>query len=554
MSVSTNNQNRIKHTAVFLGWTAVMLFYLFTYFHKYRLYVFIISFVYMLYQEVITLKQPDSQTSGKEISLIDSMGRAIGITSLAFLAYYILPYWPFHFTQLTSQGYALNLITGLFDVLKRNLILEFVLLVMVILGIYKFNSHKYKVLDLIYRYMPIISVSFYILYTWTDNVRTGVFYLAISMIFLFNDILRLINQKETNINKWFITFSVILLLLIAIAPNEMAKMSERGYLEFVLLGNNFTVKNVIFIVVVIAVLEVVCWKYRDTANRISDFFLFLIYGGMLLVCCTLYNYYVGYWLIILLGYIIASLFCTYKNNAQLKEFILITGITILGIYQSHNGRLISFGLLVLCTYIVIGLSKQLNKQENHKKIPYIYRITIMIIIAMGIVTAGRVFEVRNFMSNYRIIIISTVLFLILLLGVGYNPGMFVKNKINEKMSCILFIVLFGMLCFGLTFKGGSKIQISDLKEGQIQITVDAKGKDNVIKEAKQFWLKNPIDIILADGKNTIPQEKEITDISGETSIFIEESGRLKVLAIDEYGIKTTAVRWYHVNPYESLVE
>lgn len=547
--MDTNNVNMIKHTAVYLGWTAVMLFYLFTHFHKYRLYVFIVAFIYMLYQEIIKLKKTDANIY--IVPLTASMGRVVGVTSLVFLAYYIVPYWPLQFGRGMPSGYAMNLFTTLFDITNRNLILQIGILILAVLGIFRLNPNKYKVLDLIYRYLAVSSIVFYIVYAWTDGVRVGVFYIAVTALFLFTDILRYRNEGQSSkINRWFIAFSAVLLVLIVLEPNAMAKMSEKGYLEYVLLGNNLTVINIIVILAVIAALEVVFWKYRETAAQINDMFLFIIFGGILVVCSVLYNCYVGYWPLILMGYMTVSLVYIFRKDADVKGFVLISAVTMLGIYEAHNGRVISFTLFATGISIIYDRAKQMKKRNEDQKFPYIYRLTAMLIITMVIVTAGRIYEVRHLMVNYRTLIIAAGIFLVLVAIAGYNPGMFVRNKLREQRQCILFVAAFAVLCAGLTLKGGSKIHIEELDNGQVEITVDERGKDNTIKSAKQFWLEDAVDTVLAEGQKTIPQEMEISAFSGKIAFSPERSGRLKISVVDKYGIKTTAVRWYHVNPYE----
>lgn len=550
--MDTNHVNRIKHTAVFLGWTAVMLFYLFTHFHKYRLYVFVVAFIYMLYQEIIKIKKPDANTPA--IPLTAVMGRVIGVTSLVFLAYYIAPYWPLQFGRGTAPGYAPNLFISLFVITDRNLVLQIGILILAVLGICRLNPNKYKVLDLIYRYMAISTIGFYIIYAWTGSVRVGIFYFAVTGLFLFNDILRYrIEGVSPKTSRWFIAFSAVLLALIALEPNAMAKMSEKGYLEYILLGNNFTILNLIVILVVIAVLEAVFWKYREKTEQISDLFLLLIFGSILVVCSILYNFYVGYWSLILAGYMTASIIYLFRKDADIKGFLLISVAVVLGIYEAHNGRLISFTLFVVCIFAIYDRAKALKKQDAVQKFPYVYRLTVMIIIAMAITTAGRIYEVRHLMANYRTLIIVALIFVALIAITGFNPGMFVRNKLRDQRQCIVFGVMFAVLCAGLTIKGGSKIHIAEVDKGQFEITVDARGKDNAVKSAKQFWLEDAVDMILAEGQKSLPKETELSSFSEETLFSLERSGRLKISVVDGYGIETTAVKWYHVNPYEETI-
>ena len=550
--MDTNHVNRIKHTTVFWGWTAVMLFYLFTHFHKYRLYVFVVAFIYMLYQEIIKIKKTDANSSAIPLTVV--MGRGIGVTSLVFLAYYIAPYWPLQFGRDTTPGYATNLFKTLFVITRRNLVLQIGMLILAVLGICRLNPNKYKVLDLIYRYMAVSSICFYIIYAWTGSVRVGVFYFAVTGLFIFNDILRYrIEAVSLKTNRWFIAFSTVLLVLIALEPNAMAKMSEKGYLEYILLGNNFTIINIMVVLAVIAVLEMVFWKYRETTEQISDSFLFLIFGSVLIVCGALYNFYVGYWPLIFVGYITVTLVYLFQKNADVKGFLIISAVAVLGIYEAHNGRVISFTLFAVCIFIIYDRVKILKKQDEDQKFPYVYRLTVMIIIALTIITAGRIYEVRHLMANYRTLIIAALIFAALTVITGFNPGMFHGNKLREQVNCIIFAAAFAVLCVGLTIKGGSKIYIDGLDDEQFEITVDARGKDNTVKNAKQFWLEDPVDMILAEGHKSLPKETELSSFSKETIFSLERSGRLKISVVDKYGIETTAVKWYHVNPYEETI-
>ncbi len=545
--MTLSNYNRMKHIWVFLGWTVVMLVNLFTYFHRYRLYIFLIAFIYMLYEEVIQIKNEDSETGEP---LTESVTRIIGVTSLTFLMYYLIPHWPMKFGAGTPYEYIWGLVISPLYIIKRSIGLQCGLLIMLLLGVIKINPRKYLVLDVLYQYMPLSAVCFHIIYAWTGNVRLGVFYFALAGIFLFNDILRYQNDRSKKIkcNGWFTAFSIILLILLAFVPTEMAELSEKGFLTYWLLEKNFTVKNTIFICVIIALLEGICWKYRKKTSKISDEFLFLIWGSIVLVCSIAYNFYSGYWMIILLIYFIISVKCILNSEEQIKGFILNSVAAIALMYEAHSGRIISFGLLVVCIYITYSQITRSRQQPENPKFVYTYQWTVMLLMAIGVVTAGRIFEVRNIMSNYIVLIISAVIFSILVVIMGYNPGIFAKSKKREYINCIPCIILFAVLCAGLTLKGGSSGQIEVSENGKVEMTVEANGEENSVERAELYWMDDAGDTIFAKGENVLPKEEKIKDFSGETSFQLEKSGRLKIIITDQYGVKTTMVRWYHINP------
>ena len=232
----------------------------------------------------------------------------------------------------------------------------------------------------------------------------------------------------------------------------------------------------------------------------------------------------------------------------MKGFILTSAAAIALMYEAHFGRIISFGLLVVCIYIIYSQITRSRQQPENQKFVYTYQWTVMLLMAIGVVTAGRIFEVRNIMSNYIVLIISAVIFSILVVIMGYNPGIFAKSKKREYINCIPCIILFAALCAGLTLKGGSSGQIEVSENGKVEMTVEANGEENSVERAELYWMDDAVDTILAKGENVLPKEEKIKDFSWETSFQLEKSGRLKIIITDRYGVKTTMVRWYHMNP------
>lgn len=277
----------------------------------------------------------------------------------------------------------------------------------------------------------------------------------------------------------------------------------------------------------------------------------------LLVCFALYKCYVGYWWLILVAYItillVYILQTSYKfktNNTQYGSFVICTVAIIFLTYEAHKGK--CFWALAVLTSIIFTILFY-DKSKKDEKQGIIYSTTIVALIGIAIVTGCRIFEARHLVSNYVVLLSVMVLFILIVCFMGYNPGLFSENRKKELLQCSIIGIMFLILCVGISSKGGSYIKMKQ-KGTEVTITFDSKGKKNRVKSAKAYWRDDFTEEIIANGKKTIPKNIKIAGISKKSSYKPEKSGRLKVVVTDQYGIKTTAVRWCRVCEYKADME
>lgn len=556
------SNNKIRIGAIMIGWGIIMAFFLVLHFNTYNLCILLAAVIYLLYIYIIKgIKNADENP--RKISLADSLGRLAGLTGIILLGYYISSFYPFSFFQWEAEGY--QFLVGLF--FKRLLIifsegnplLLFSIILIFVLGIVKINPKKYKVLDLLYRYISFGSVFFYIFYAWTGNVRISLFYFAVVLIYALCGILEWKNKPNNKIkrNRWYEVFSVILLLFIVLENTATVQMVTAGYLEYYLLVKGLRLGNIVFISAILIGGMIICFIYEEKDQVIQDEFLLLLIESAMIVSFFIYRFYVGYWWIILSIYIIVSMvyvligdkqFGKEKNSKRrILEFLLIPVGTIFLTYEAHKGKILSATLFCISVILIYLLNKK--RKQNEKNWISIAKFSSAILCFVGVTSAGYIYEMRNLASNYVLLILTGAMFVGLIWATCYNPKLFTLHY--EPYRCGIIVCFFAIICAAICFKGGSTIKITDVEKCKEEVSVSARGKKNSVKDSKIYWMPDFFNTVFVQGEIELPEEMEFGSTESSWTFDGRNNGRLRVVVIDEYGIKTTGVRWYHTCNYKS---
>lgn len=555
-----NKNNTVVHITAVTGWLLIMGYFLKLHFSVYSLCLLLIAGGYLVYTEILIKSKQTTGDKKEKRLLTDSLDRMIGVTSVTLLGYYILTFWPFEFIEWNGKAYgdvSAAFFMGLVNIFRKgNLVLLLVIIGVFILGIIKINPAKNKVLNALYQYLAAGAVFFYFFYSWTNCVRIGLLYIAITIIFFGGDVIQRKNRPAEKIkrNKWYVRFSLLLFIFLLLEEPAVLFMSKEGYLEYYILVKGFSLINIIFISAVFMLSGTICWIYEEEKEAVEDWFLYLVMESALLVCYTAYIFYVGYWWLILAVYIIISsaFILRIKNwrKADVSKgnkfyFLLFPFSAIFILYEAHNGKMISSLLMLAGIILLYKLNKKLKK--GNKKWMNTAWLSTLAVLFMGVAAAGRIFEARHLYSNYLTLFITGIFFILLIWYSCYNPDLYAQNL--ETIRCGIIICMFAVLCTGICFKSGNNIKVVNKSKNEVAVTVKSRGKENSIKKIEGYWLDDYTDAILIRGEKKLPKVVKLGEIPDKYTTAISKSGRLRIVAEDKHGIKTTGIRWYRICRY-----
>lgn len=561
--MKTKNYN-IIHISALLCWCLVMALFLSKYFSVQALCIFLISAVYLFYVDIMKAEEFRSLRRKRDgaicMSLTNSFRQLLGVSSLTLLGFYIVSFWPFAVMEWKPSewtGFFTLFFTRYVEIFRDgNYILIAVLVVLFSISLFKPNPGKSKVLDLIYRYLLTGVFYFFLFYAYRNDIRTGIFYIGVSIVFFGGDLLHWKNILSEKIekNKWHKWFSFLLLFFFVMEDRIGAYLSQNGYLEYYIFVEGLNLKNFILISLSLIILGIVCWIFEDKEKIVKDSFLCLYNLSTIAIIFFTYRFYAAYWWIILAAYIIGSFvwILLLKENMdeeqpgkQYIQFLTFPATAIFLLFEAHTGRIVSSLLFVISIAIICLSWIKLMKAE--KEWNSIALFSTIVLVCIGITAAGRVYEVRNLSGNYITLFILGVFFTLCIWVCCYNPDVFrVKS---ETLRCGGILCMFAILSLCICFRSGSKIKIERLDNNQVKISASANGKKNSVVSNEEYWTSDYTQAFLMQGNDTLPEEQKISEEIQENTFTVPGSGKIRVVVTDEHGMKTTAVRWFRMCAY-----
>ena len=243
MSKTDRNYNQI---VVLLGWAMINLILLFQHYNNSRLMILIISSVYLVYK--IILK--NEETNKNSFSFPDVLPYITGVSVCMFFSWFIESLWPFQFFDAEGFDFTNRLNQYFFQYLsslsKKN-IFSFVFFCFVaVLSFIKINPSNNKLLNLLYRYCFMISVSYLLIYPSAVKKDAFLLICGISAIFFVSDAIKQIGSKKdsVSVNKWYYMWCSVFIVFLILDDNFSQNLLTNNFVEKVVFMDALKLINI----------------------------------------------------------------------------------------------------------------------------------------------------------------------------------------------------------------------------------------------------------------------------------------------------------------------
>lgn len=541
MSKTDRNYNQI---VVLLGWAMINLILLFQHYNNSRLMILIISSVYLVYK--IILK--NEETNKNSLSFSDVLPYITGVSVCMFFSWFIESLWPFQFFDAEGFDFTNRLNQYFFQYLsslsKKNFFSFVFFCFVAVLSFIKINPSNNKLLNLLYRYCFMISVSYLLIYPSAVKKDAFLLICGISAIFFVSDAIKQIGSKKdsVSVNKWYYMWCSVFIVFLILDDNFSQNLLTNNFVEKVVFMDALKLINIFVFSIILTIMGIICWIYRNSTFSISDTFLCLVILSILLFIYLQYIFYVGYWWLFSIAFIMLLLYFINRmsvNNEgdeikQILTYIVYLAAFIFVFIRAHYGHLISSILFVFSLIIVYVLVKRYKK--NWKNTAF---SSIAVILLMGIWLISHLYETYYNLNHFVNIITLILVFSLIIYIALYNPNIYKFNK--ELKYSLLIVLMFSALCILMYAKSIGYINI--VRNGNVYTITSETGGDI-------YWLDDYMDTSTNEGNAKTIKEKYHTSFIGEIHLNIDKSGRIRITSIDDEGSIITAIRW--VKPYLSI--
>ena len=187
--------------------------------------------------------------------------------------------------------------------------------------------------------------------------------------------------------------------------------------------------------------------------------------------------------------------------------------------------LVNRGMWVLAIAAVIsaGLIFLVKQEES---------LNIRLMIAWFLMGAGAVLTLRKCADNLLAVLVIVLCGIICSVALNWPHPAGIKTRKRMKMIGVNVAVV--LLLLIPCFRQGVSIKVENTAElGKVNITVEARGKDNEIQQAYYYW---------RDGKGQkVSENQSLT--AGQQNLSMENEC-LTIVTVDKNGIETQRKVWF----------
>lgn len=267
-------------------------------------------------------------------------------------------------------------------------------------------------------------------------------------------------------------------------------------------------------------------KEQHTEGNSSTLFMWGFGGLCLVLKCSQTFYFTYVWVLILLyGIIYYVLFEKIRNKNYKNYKWYGVEIPVAAVSISLIMYLVNRGMWVLAIAAVIsaGLIFLMKQEEN---------LNIRLMIAWFLMGAGAVITLRGCMDNLLAVLVIVLCGIICSVALNWPHPARIKTGKGIKMVVVNAAVI--LLLLIPCFRQGSSIKVENTAEpGKVNITVEARGKDNEIQQAYYYWRD-------ARGRKV----SENGSMSGSLNNFAMSNECLTIVAVDKNNIQTERKVWF----------
>lgn len=538
---------KAKRLAVLGAWTALQGFYVATHFSWYHVGILALGFIYLLVTTVTCKKQGD---------VVVTLGKFLGTTFMCFLGYYVVTRIVLQYVYSSDalNQFLYELEMGTQYISRGEMDGDKTFFLVIPLGIIAFMRKKLRnpMWNLVLRYAFGFTVYNSLLRLFCDHKNITVMYLIFTLMFMFSDILALlqVGVRLKTFKRWHNLLSILLLFVLDLRPFTLDPFTQPGFMEYFFLtcGLKWYIALYIFAVLLVPYLVAASKCDKRKVETLTDAYVFWIALGVLVSAFFLTYWYVGYWWVLVILYGGALIYAMTglhpkKNPAKEghltgKEFVgTITGFMVLFTVTGHNGKLL-IGVVLAAGFLILRNFYRENKPMNsvYWKPKAVFLTLILFYIAC--VTAAWLWCVRRMDVNFLLLAGMFAVSAGFVWFMFYDSGLFLRQT---RVITTSVVIVFSVLCFALCCKYGSKIKVEFDGQEITTLEVEARGRDNEVDSVEYFWLD---DYLTLDGdRDRFPEEYQL-----KNEEIPERDGRLKIVAKDLRGIVTERIVWIHRKP------
>lgn len=267
-------------------------------------------------------------------------------------------------------------------------------------------------------------------------------------------------------------------------------------------------------------------KEQHTEGNSSTLFMWGFGGLCLVLKCSQTFYFTYVWALVLLyGIIYYVLFQNIRNKNYENYKWYGVEIPVAAVSISLIMYLVNRGMWVLAIAAVIsaGLIFLVKQEES---------LNIRLMIAWFLMGAGAVLTLRKCADNLLAVLVIVLCGIICSVALNWPHPAGIKTGKRMKMIGVNVAVV--LLLLIPCFRQGVSIKVENTAElGKVNITVEARGKDNEIQQAYYYW---------RDGKGQkVSENQSLT--AGQQNLSMENEC-LTIVTVDKNGIETQRKVWF----------
>lgn len=571
--------SRRRHVITLAAWAAFQGLFLALHFSWFNLGVLLLGALFLFCATVCGKRHDNTM-------VLFTLGHLVGVTFAVFAGYYIasviLPY----LLSAESFGAALSemLQMGmecLGDGMDDGPPIGNILIAILVLILKKKLGEKHPFFEILCKYAFVALLIFIPLSAWCSSWTVKGLYLAAMAIFICCDVMiyRCNDAYPKTGRRWFVTCSILLLVVLLLNPYALEPFTEEGFVEyfFLIKGLKWYVALIEFLILLLATIGMKVGANVRNPRQITDFFLYLNVLCVFAMIFVLAKFYVGYWWVFALLYGICVLFSLIvlppKRTADrrmeplsLYWLPVITGILMIIVISAH------YGWLRVALVFWAGVVVLIPSIRDYADSPYHFAGKTQTIfftkelVWIALVAGMILWSFRRLLFSYLLLLGIFAVCLAFVWFIGYDSGLFKRDwRVVGGSAVVVFLVL----CLCLCLRGGSRIEMNWNEDGLPAVEVEARGDENELGSVEYYWLDlggaSEEEEDSKSNKNNKNNEENEEEEATKDSLFPQEveldpeeelpaeDGRLRVVATDANGIVTERVFWIHINAYEAAL-